>query len=96
MTGNAHIQLSNLERDFFFWRLEDRPEFASDVGIYRFNDRLEHFSMERFPLRQSTAEYYLDELYAIPVANLSKKDQVNHAILSDMLQTYIEGYEWRE
>jgi hypothetical protein len=45
---NAHIDLKNLERDFFMWRLEDRPEFASDVGIYRFNDRLEHFSLRMF------------------------------------------------
>ena len=45
-SGKAHVELVNLERDFYFWRLEDRPEFASDVGIYRFNDRLEHFSTE--------------------------------------------------
>ncbi|KAK7090068.1 uncharacterized protein [Littorina saxatilis] len=96
VAGTAHINLNNLERDFFFWRLEDRPEFASEVGIYRFNDRLEHFSLHMFDHRLETAEVYLDELNAIPMAQLSTKDKVNHAILSDMLQTYIEGYEWRE
>ncbi|XP_076453621.1 uncharacterized protein LOC143288855 [Babylonia areolata] len=96
VTSNSHIDLNNLERDFYFWRLEDRPEFASDVGIYRFNDRLEHFSLDMFPVRMKTAQYYLSELEAIPLTGLSTKDRVNHAIFSDMLQTYIEGYAWRE
>ncbi|XP_025080349.1 uncharacterized protein LOC112555951 isoform X1 [Pomacea canaliculata] len=96
LPGTAHIQLSNLGREFFFWRLEDNPEFASDAGVYKFNDRLEEFSFEMFPRRKAMAEMHLSNLLTIPVDELSSKDKVNYAILKDMLQTYIEGYAWRE
>lgn len=42
------------------------------------------------------AEMHLSNLLTIPVDELSSKDKVNYAILKDMLQTYIEGYAWRE
>lgn len=47
-------------------------------------------------LFQSKAEEFLEKLNAIPESKLSSKDKVNHAILTDMLQTYITGYKWRE
>ncbi|XP_012937855.1 uncharacterized protein LOC101860325 [Aplysia californica] len=92
--ADDHTRLVLLERDFFSWRLYDRPEFASNIGHYRNSDRLEHFSLDMMTARLEKAKDYLDTLHSIDKKKLSKRDKFDYTILEDMLESYVEGYKW--
>jgi len=38
--------------EFWLWRLQEVPEFASSVGVHDFDDRLETFTLEAFRNRK--------------------------------------------
>lgn len=95
-SATDHIQLLLLEREFFSWRLADRPEFASKIGHYRNSDQLEHFSLEDMDLRLELAKEKLNNLHSINKTMLSMNEKIDYTILEDMLKNYIEGYKWRK
>ncbi|CAG5114863.1 unnamed protein product [Candidula unifasciata] len=84
-----------LEREYFMWRLDDRPEFGSSVGYHKNSDRLEQFDLKLMTSRMEKAQSYLELLQEIDVTKLSKADKIDYTIIEDMLKTYVEGYEWR-
>lgn len=53
--GDDHTKLTALERDFFNWRLDDRPEFESSIGHYKNSDRLERFDLGLMTVRMVSA-----------------------------------------
>ncbi|KAK3776308.1 hypothetical protein RRG08_039894 [Elysia crispata] len=87
--GDEHIQLKYLEREFYSWRKAERG-----IGDYRQDDRLEQFDLELIDIRTEYAGYLLETLLNISKVNLSEKDQMDYAIMQDMLQAYTNGRNW--
>ncbi|XP_048247149.1 uncharacterized protein LOC124125991 isoform X1 [Haliotis rufescens] len=93
--GDATTSLHLLLQEFYDWRLEDSPEFATYSGTYRFNDRLQAFSLARMDERKEIADMFKEDLETIDASELCKTDRINYRILKDVLETYLEGYRWR-
>ncbi|XP_046577884.1 uncharacterized protein LOC124285659 [Haliotis rubra] len=93
--GDATESLHLLLQEFYDWRLEDSPEFATYSGTYRFNDRLQAFSLARMDERREIALSFKEDLQRIDASELCKTERINYRILKDVLETYLGGYRWR-
>ena len=48
----AADEFGRIMSDFWSWRLQQVPEFASSVGVHDHDDRLETFTLEAFRNRK--------------------------------------------
>jgi uncharacterized protein (DUF885 family) len=76
--------------------LRNFPERATAFGDYRFNDRLNDFSLEAIQQRHKTDEAFLARLQAIPSDGFSDQDQVSHDLLIRVLQQRITDFNLKE
>ncbi|XP_013773982.2 uncharacterized protein LOC106458959 [Limulus polyphemus] len=84
-------EVEALFSEFWQWRLQESPEFASIIGNHIFDDKLESYSLEAFQKRKSEAESFLEVAKDL----LSEvKDEVDHSNLELFiadLQSFIDG-----
>ncbi|XP_046560634.1 uncharacterized protein LOC124269641 [Haliotis rubra] len=92
--GDAGSVLQILFKDFYAWRLADSPQFATYVGTYRFNDRLQSFNVSKMIERYNIADGFLFDLEQIDPAELCDSDVINYRIFKDVLTTYVKGFKW--
>ncbi|KAF2365377.1 Protein of unknown function DUF885 [Trinorchestia longiramus] len=81
--------------DFWDWRLQDMPEFATFVGFHEYNDRLDDLSMEAFDNRLNKSFEFLGRVDDIEPALTEHEDIVNIRVLRDELETFIDGYPYK-
>ncbi|XP_066964451.1 LOW QUALITY PROTEIN: uncharacterized protein [Macrobrachium rosenbergii] len=84
-----------LMQDFWHWKTQDFPQFATQVGI---NDntagRLDSLNNEHFEERRSKCEEFLQRSEAIEADSLSEDDLINLKILKEELKTYIDNFNY--
>ncbi|XP_061194164.1 uncharacterized protein LOC133202365 isoform X1 [Saccostrea echinata] len=88
--------LDSLQREYAEWRLQRSPEYSTDIGIYKFNDRLENFAFSGFEENFNKSLDLLNRLKSIEYNKLSPKQQTDFDVLNDTLMTVVRGYDWRE
>src|SRR5438876_9476709 len=76
--------------------LRNFPERATAFGDYRYNDRLDDFSLEGIAQRHKTDEDFLARLEAIPTTGFSDQDQLSHDLLVRVLQQRIADFNLKE
>jgi uncharacterized protein (DUF885 family) len=76
--------------------LRNFPERATAFGDYRYNDRLNDFSLEAIHQRHKTDEAFLERLKAIPTTGFSDQDQFSHDLLERVLQQRITDFNLKE
>jgi uncharacterized protein (DUF885 family) len=76
--------------------LRNFPERATAFGDYRYNDRLDDFSLEGIAQRHKTDEDFLRRLDAIPTTGFSDQDQLSHDLLVRVLQQRITDFNLKE
>jgi uncharacterized protein (DUF885 family) len=76
--------------------LRNFPERATAFGDYRYNDRLNDFSLEGIAQRHKTDEDFLRRLDAIPTTGFSDQDQLSHDLLVRVLQQRITDFNLKE
>ena len=76
--------------------LRNFPERATAFGDYRYNDRLNDFSLEGIAQRHKTDEDFLRRLEAIPTTGFSDQDQLSHDLLVRVLQQRITDFNLKE
>src|SRR3954463_2805559 len=76
--------------------LRNFPERATAFGDYRYNDRLNDFSLEGIAQRHKTDEDFLKRLQAIPTAGFSDQDQLSHDLLVRVLQQRVADFDLKE
>ncbi|KAI0220937.1 hypothetical protein LSAT2_027636 [Lamellibrachia satsuma] len=86
---------TELVNDFWAWRLEETPEFASAIGVHDFDQRLESYTLEAFDHRAEYARQFLTRIDATNVTSLSASRRHHIRVLRDDLITYLRGYKWR-
>jgi len=86
-------KVSHLFQDFFAWRLEDNPEFATRLGNHTYDRNLSSYSMSAYELRWNRCQEYLEELKVIEVLSQSFTDKINMEILRESVATYIRGFD---
>jgi uncharacterized protein (DUF885 family) len=76
--------------------LRNFPERATAYGDYRYNDKLEEYSLDAIVQRHKTDESFLARLEAIPSTGFSDQDQLCHDLLVRVLQQRIADFDLKE
>ncbi|ELT97797.1 hypothetical protein CAPTEDRAFT_226713 [Capitella teleta] len=82
-------------RDFWFWRLEDSPEFAAGVGMQQQGHRLDSFSVQAFDHSQRKAREFLRMIDSVSLSEMNTRDIRNLHLLESDIETFLRGYNWR-
>lgn len=84
-----------LTQDYWHWKTQDSPQFATWVGI---NDntagRLDSYSMEHYEKRKAKCEEFLERAEQINATSLSWDDRVNLKIFKDEMKTFIDNFSY--
>jgi uncharacterized protein (DUF885 family) len=76
------------------WELQQSPLTASSLSDKRWNDRWDDMSLAALDMRQEHRKKVLDEVTAIPRAQLSVADQVNYDVFRYQYRMSVEGYQY--
>jgi uncharacterized protein (DUF885 family) len=76
--------------------LRNSPERATAFGDYRYNDRLDDYSLEAIRRRHDINESFLKRIEAISTAGFRNQDQLSHDLLIRVLQQRIADYDLNE
>src|SRR6201995_1272899 len=72
------------------------PERATDFGDYRYNDKLNDYSLANVKERHKVDEDFLARVKAIPTTGFGDQDSLSHDLLMRVLQQRIADYELKE
>jgi uncharacterized protein (DUF885 family) len=76
--------------------LRNQPERATSFGDYRYNDKLDEYSLEAIAQRHKLDAGFLGRLEAIPTDGLGDQDQLSHDLLARVLQQRIADFNFKE
>jgi len=72
------------------------PERASAYGDYRYNDRLDDYSLAALATQHTSDQAYLTRLEAISTTGFPEQDELSHEVMARSLQRRLEGYALKE
>lgn len=87
-------QMHDLFERHHQFRMQTHPEFATYEGDSRYNDRLSDLSEAAYLAQLKILKGFQQELQALPKAQLSSEDQLNHDMFALMLRQSIEEYRF--
>ncbi|XP_061194401.1 uncharacterized protein LOC133202578 isoform X3 [Saccostrea echinata] len=87
--------LDSLQREYA-WRLQNSPEYSTNIGIYKFNDRPGNLASLGLEENFNKCLDLLNRLKSIDYNKLSPKQQTDFDVFNDTLMTVVRGYDWRE
>ncbi|XP_069103550.1 uncharacterized protein [Argopecten irradians] len=93
VTGQ-YSTVTNLEKEFWMWRMEDSPTYSTYLSYYDYNDRLRSYNTSIFDKRKGDIEAFNTRLEAVSTEGFTAKQKADYDILSDTLTTYIDGHQW--
>ena len=76
--------------------LRNFPERATAFGDYRYNDRLNDYSLDAIMRRHEENEAYLKRLEAIPTDGLTDQDELSHDLMIRVLEQRIKDFDLKE
>lgn len=76
--------------------LRNFPERATAFGDYRYNDRLNDYSLDAIRRRHQANEDFLKRIQAIPTDSFSDQDQLSHDLLIRVLELRIADFDLKE
>ncbi|KAH3811018.1 hypothetical protein DPMN_139418 [Dreissena polymorpha] len=82
--------------DFWQWRLQEAPEFASSIDVHMFDNRTEQYTIAVLDDRHRKAQQLIRDLDKVQIDHLPNTHRVSFGILYDTLLTYTIGYEWKD
>jgi uncharacterized protein (DUF885 family) len=85
-----------LFEEYYQAELKAHPERATGYGDYRYNDRLDEYSLAALASQHASDEGFLARLEAIPTQGLSEQDTLSHGVLRATLRQRIENYRFKE
>ncbi|HWX33939.1 MAG TPA: DUF885 family protein, partial [Steroidobacteraceae bacterium] len=85
-----------LFEEYYQSELKAHPERATSYGDYRYNDRLDEYSLAAIESQHARDQGFLARLEAIPTVGLPEQDTLSHEVLSSTLRQRIENYAFKE
>ena len=76
--------------------LKINPERATAFGDYRYNDRLDDYSLAAIGTSHAIDESFLTRLQAIPTSGFSEQDVLSHEVMRRMLRQRNADYRFKE
>jgi uncharacterized protein (DUF885 family) len=93
----SRVEAQNkLFEEYYQAELKAHPERATAYGDYRYNDRLDEYSLGAINNQHSADQSFLGRLEAIPTAGLSEQDALSHEVLRSTLRQRIKNYDFKE
>jgi uncharacterized protein (DUF885 family) len=89
-------QQNALFDEYYETELKAHPEMATAYGDYRYNDRLDDYSLGAMESQNARDRAYLARLKAIAVAGFSEQDTLSHDVLARLLEQRITNYGFKE
>ena len=87
---------NSLFEEYYEYDLKAHPERATAFGDYRYNDRLDEYSLAAIDSQHANDEGFLARLKAIPTAGFSEQDTLSHEVLVRALEQRNENYGFKE
>ena len=82
--------------DYYESELRNFPERATAFGDYRYNDKLDDYSLDGIMQHHKTDEAFLARINAIPTTGFADQDQLSHDLLVRVLQQRIADFNFKE
>ncbi|XP_074655303.1 uncharacterized protein LOC141908915 [Tubulanus polymorphus] len=95
-SGLETAKIDDLITKFWDWRLKESPEFGTKYGLHDRDSEVEEFTLLAFDRRKKQADSFLKTALTIDDTKLDSKRATSLAILTDLLQTFLMGYQFRE
>ena len=87
---------NSLFEEYYQSELETHPERATAYGDYRYNDRLDEYSLAALNNQHASDLNFLARLEAIPTQGFSEQDTLSHEVLRSTLRQRIDNYGFKE
>ena len=87
---------NKLFEEYYQVELKAHPERATAYGDYRYNDRLDEYSLGAINSQHASDQDFLERLDAIPTGGLSEQDALSHEVLGSTLRQRIKNYDFKE
>jgi uncharacterized protein (DUF885 family) len=87
---------NDLFEEYYQFELKNHPERATAFGDYRYNDRLDEYSLSAIQGQHASDQGFLDRLEAISTDGLAEQDRLSHQVLRSTLLQRIANYEFKE
>jgi uncharacterized protein (DUF885 family) len=85
-----------LFEEYYQYDLKAHPERATAYGDYRYNDRLDEYSLAVLKSQHDNDQGFLARLEAIPTNGFSEQDTLSHGVLRSTLRQRIANYAFKE
>jgi uncharacterized protein (DUF885 family) len=82
--------------DYYESELRNFPERATAFGDYRYNDKLDDYSLDGIMQHHKTDEAFLARINAIPTTGFADQDQLSHDLLVRVVQQRIADFNFKE
>src|ERR1700736_1949958 len=82
--------------DYYESELRNFPERATAFGDYRYNDKLDDYSLDGIMQHHKTDESFLARIQAISTTGFADQDQLSHDLLARVLQQRITDFNFKE
>jgi len=82
--------------EYYENELRNSPESATAYGDYRYNDRLNDYSLAAIARRDESNRAFLKRIEAIPSSGFSDQDQLSHDLLIWVLKQRIADFDLKE
>jgi uncharacterized protein (DUF885 family) len=93
----SRIAVQNvLFEEYYQLELKTHPERATAFGDYRYNDRLDEYSLAAAESQHASDQSFLSRLEQISTDGLPEQDKLSHDVLRSTLRQRIENYEFKE
>ena len=90
--ANRVAEQNKLFDQYYETMLRESPEFATAVGDYRYNDKLDDESLAAIERQHGIEHGYLVRLRMIDTAGMPEQDMLSHRLLERQLQNSEESY----
>ncbi len=85
-----------LVEEYYQTELEAHPERATAYGDYRYNDRLDEYSLAAIARQHANDQRFLARLEAISTDGFPEQDALSHEVLRSTLRQRIDNYRFKE
>jgi uncharacterized protein (DUF885 family) len=82
--------------DYYESELRNFPERATAFGDYRYNNKLDDYSLDGVMQHHKTDEEFLARINAIPTSGFADQDLLSHDLLVRVLQQRIADFNFKE
>jgi uncharacterized protein (DUF885 family) len=87
---------NSLFEEYYQFELKTHPERATAYGDYRYNDRLDEYSLAALNDQHASDLHFLARLEAIPTKGFSEQDTLSQEVLRSTLRQHIDNYGFKE